>query len=340
MTPHVRPQILIVSNRSIFIQSIRKILTGNYFIAVVHRGEEAQKFIRKNSPVQIIIDNHLPDMSGCDLCAQLNSLPTRTNLCVIIVSSSQSSVTKERAYANGATDYFEQPVNSVEFRSKVDNWLNVFKHTKAVYKQNLLLKLKLEEKLSKINNTIMSTVKVMTQMTEVRDPYIAGHQQRVSQIAGTIARHLAIPNDDIITIRIAGALHDIGKLRIPLDILNRPGRLHKSEFEILKLHPQVGYDLLRTIDFSSPIADIVHQHHEKLDGSGYPNGLTADHILPEAKILMVADVLEAMCSHRPYRPALGFEAALAEVEKNRGIHFCPDVVDACTQLHKKKKLFF
>ncbi len=184
----------------------------------------------------------------------------------------------------------------------------------------------------KLQKTLEGVVHAMAIVVEARDPYTAGHQRRVAELATAIAREMDLPDDQIEEIRIAGLLHDIGKISIPSEILSRPGKLSKTEFTFIKDHPQVGFDILKGIEFPWPIARIVLQHHERLDGSGYPGGLEKDEIMLEAKILGVADVVEAMSSHRPYRPALGIDKALGEVLENRGVRYAREVVDTCLKL--------
>ena len=169
-------------------------------------------------------------------------------------------------------------------------------------------------------------------MAEKRDPYTAGHQQRVAQLASAIAGKMGLSAKRREAIRIAALLHDIGKVYVPAEILNKPGQLTPVEMDLIKTHPQVGKDIVRAIPFDAPVAQIILQHQERLDGSGYPNGLERDAILLEAKILAVADVVEAIASHRPYRPALGITTALEEIAQNRGIYYDEEVVDACLEL--------
>ncbi|UCG79942.1 MAG: HD-GYP domain-containing protein, partial [Desulfobacterales bacterium] len=171
---------------------------------------------------------------------------------------------------------------------------------------------------------------------ETRDPYTAGHQQRVAELARAIATELGISEDRIQGIRLAGVIHDIGKISVPGEILSKPGKISENELGIIKDHSQVGHDILKPVDFPWPIAQIVQQHHEKMDGSGYPGGVSGENILLEARILTVADVVEAMASHRPYRAALGIDVALSEISKGRGTLYDPKVVDACLRLFKDK----
>jgi len=178
-------------------------------------------------------------------------------------------------------------------------------------------------------------IEAIAMTLEMRDPYTAGHQQRVSRLACAIADEMGLPQQQIDGLRIAGLIHDLGKVTIPAEILSKPGKLTETEFSIIKNHPQVAYDILRKIDFPWPVADIVLQHHEYLDGTGYPQGLKEKDILLEARILTVADIVEAMASHRPYRPALGIDKALDEVKFGKGTRFDATVVDACLAIFAK-----
>jgi putative nucleotidyltransferase with HDIG domain len=194
----------------------------------------------------------------------------------------------------------------------------------------------LQKTLRKLGKALTGTVQAMALTVETRDPYTAGHQQRVAKLATAIAIELGLSEDQLQGIRLAGLIHDIGKITVPGEILSKPGRMSENELSIIRDHAKVGHDVLKPIDFPWPIALIVRQHHEKIDGSGYPDGVSGEDILIEARILAVADVVEAMASHRPYRPALGIDVALEEISKNRGVCFDPKVVDACLELIEKK----
>ena len=190
--------------------------------------------------------------------------------------------------------------------------------------------------LTQLQDRMLDTVRAISNIVEMRDPYTAGHQVRVADLAAAIARQMCLPDEQVQAIHLAGMVHDLGKVKIPAEILSKPGRLSNIEFLLIKTHPQAGYDILKNISFPWPIGQMVLQHHERLDGSGYPQGLKADSIMLEARILSVADVVEAMSSHRPYRPALGTEPALEEIARYRGIYFDPQVVDACLTLFRDK----
>ncbi|WP_310600674.1 cache domain-containing protein [Desulfobulbus sp.] len=189
-----------------------------------------------------------------------------------------------------------------------------------------------------LHNSLEETVKSLALAAEKRDPYTAGHQMRVDRLACAIARELGLDEDRIEGLHFAALLHDIGKISLPSEYLAKPARLSAQERAIIKCHTEVGYEILKDIPFPWPVADIVHQHHEHLDGSGYPQGLTAKDLLLESQILTVADVVEAMSSHRPYRPSLGLETALSEVRAGRGTLYHPASVDACLKLIAEKKV--
>jgi putative nucleotidyltransferase with HDIG domain len=198
----------------------------------------------------------------------------------------------------------------------------------------------LSNSLSRLRQIMGGFIDSMSRIVEARDPFTAGHQIRVADLARTIATEMGLPREQIEGIRVSGVLHDIGKIYIPSQILNKPGRLMDVEFNLIKTHPQIGYDILKSVDWPWPVAEIVLQHHERMDGSGYPAGLVGDRILIEAKIICVADVVEAMASHRPYRPALGVEKALEEISKMRGKLYDPAVVDCCLKIFREKGFFF
>jgi len=194
--------------------------------------------------------------------------------------------------------------------------------------------------LKRLHETIESTLRAMAQILETRDPYTAGHQQRVAALTLAIGKEMNLPQDQVEGLHIAALIHDIGKIYVPAEILSRPTMLTESEFALLKTHPEVGYKILRNIEFKWPIAEIILQHHERLDGSGYPRGLKNGEIMLEARILAVADVVEAMQSHRPYRPTRGLKTTLEEISQNKGILYDPDVVDACLRLFNEKGFKF
>jgi len=198
----------------------------------------------------------------------------------------------------------------------------------------------LKESWQRLHEALEGTIQAMALTIEIRDPYTAGHQRRVSKLSCAIARELGMSETQIEGLRVAGDIHDIGKIYVPAEILSKPGQITAIEYGIIKTHPQVGYDILKTIKFPWPVAQIVLQHHERLDGSGYPLGLVGDQILRESRILTVSDIVEAMSSHRPYRPARGIDEALGEVTKNKGSFYDSEVVDVCVRLFRENQFQF
>ena len=198
----------------------------------------------------------------------------------------------------------------------------------------------LEESIDRLHKTLNDAVVTMGAIVEMKDPYTAGHQLQVARLAASIAQEMGLPESQVNVIRTTAAIHDIGKIYIPSDILAKPGKLGDLEISIIRTHAQGSYDILKNIDFGGPVAQIALQHHERLDGSGYPHGLKGEEIMIEAKILAVSDVVEAMSSHRPYRPSLGIDKALEEIKQNRGTLYDPDAVDACLKIVSREGFKF
>jgi len=205
-------------------------------------------------------------------------------------------------------------------------------------------KLKHEEQINDyikaLRRNLNEMVAVLSRTIAKRDPYTDSHQKKVAQLAVALGKKMGMNADQLECLNIAGLLHDIGKIYIPSEILIKPGKLSKAEFELIKTHSEVGFEILKDIDFPWPVADIVRQHHEKLNGSGYPLGLKDEDILLEAKILMISDIVESISSHRPYRPSLGIDVALNEIETNKNILYDPFVVESCIELFRNDKFEF
>jgi PAS domain S-box-containing protein/putative nucleotidyltransferase with HDIG domain len=210
--------------------------------------------------------------------------------------------------------------------------------------RNITERKQTEQQLQSMNERLkagmVSTIQIVANAVEARDPYTAGHQLRVSRLARAIAQEMGLDSDRVEGIRLGAQVHDIGKIQVPSELLSKPAKLSANEFELIKDHCLIGYNIMKDIAFPWPIADIAHQHHERLDGSGYPQGLKGDAICLDAKIVAVADVVEAIGSHRPYRPALGNQVALDEITAKRGICYDPAAVDACLKLFEEKRFSF
>jgi len=232
---------------------------------------------------------------------------------------------------DGSTIYLEVTASPIKFGRKIFG-------TRA-YAWDITDRKNLEKSLidtlEVLRRTTGTIIEVIGKMLEMKDPFTSDHQRRVADLARAIAKGLGLSTERIDGIRIAALIHDIGKMSITDEILNKPGPLNEKEFDVIKSHPKIAYEILRQIDFPWPVAEIVHQHHERINGSGYPKGLSDNEILLEAKILGVADVVEAMNSHRPYRLAPGMNKALEEISRNSGILYDPKVANACSRVFEK-----
>jgi PAS domain S-box-containing protein/putative nucleotidyltransferase with HDIG domain len=242
----------------------------------------------------------------------------------------QGQVVAVAGVANKATDYVAADVKQLTLMMEVV-WQIVERQRAEA---------EVQESLEKLTRALDGTVLAVANTVEMRDPYTAGHQRRVAQLASAIAQEMEFSPARVEGMRVLGCLHDIGKIAIPAEILSRPGRISPMEFSLIKDHPRVGYEIIKDIDFPFPLAEGILQHHERLNGSGYPRGISGPDIIPEARILGVADVVEAMASHRPYRVAVGLDQALEEISQNRGILYDPEVVDTCIKLFKEKEFSF
>ena len=285
---------------------------GTCFLAA--DGEEALKILAKETVDVVITDIAMPKMNGIELTKRIKS---HYDIDVIMLTGFFKNLSYGGAISKGASDFIKKPFENDEIQLRLNRVLRE-RNSRTELKESLQT---IQVVLNGVINSLSSTV-------EARDPYTSGHQKRVSAIAVSIAQTMGLSENQTGAVRMAALIHDLGKIAIPAEILSKPGRLSKIEFSLIKTHPEVGYDILKDIIFTTPIADIVHQHHERMDGSGYPRGLKGEEILLESRIIAVADVVEAMSSHRPYRPALGIDMAMEEIASNKGNVYDPDVVKA------------
>ena len=237
---------------------------------------------------------------------------------------------------SGATDFISKPFEAGELKAKIKR----IEREKQIYGQLQERNEALGKAHEKLQCTLKQAVGALASTVEMKDPYTAGHQRRVAHLASAIARELDLSREMTDAIRMAGLVHDIGKISVPSEILTRPSKLSVLEMNLTRHHVETGYEVLKGIEFEWPVAQIARQHHERMDGSGYPQGLSGEDILLEARIIAVADVVEAMSSHRPYRAALGKVEALEELSRNRGTLYDAEVVDACLRLFDEKKYEF
>ncbi|MBN2853140.1 MAG: response regulator [Clostridia bacterium] len=311
-----------------------------YEVSTFGNVEDALSQFKKSDFDLIITDIIMPKISGMELLKEIYNL--NPDIPVIIMTGEPTVDTAMVSVKNKAYDYLLKPVDKSTLLAAVNRAVQ--------YKQTHDLKVKLEnenreyqnnlEKLvdqrtSSLQKAMHATISTVASVTELRDPYTAGHERRVGNMAVAIGKKMNLDKQMIDSLYVAGYLHDIGKISIPAEILSKPGKLSSIEFEIIKTHVECGYKVLFDASLPWEVAEIVNQHHERLNGSGYPNGLKADQIRLESRILMVADVVEAMTSHRPYRTGLGLDAALKEISSNKGVLYDETVVEATIDLFLK-----
>lgn len=327
-----RPLVLIVDDNPTNIDLLVNTLKAQYRLGIAKNGPKALEYTLKNKPDLVLLDIMMPEMDGYEVCSRIKANPETVSIPIVFITALTETLNKTKGFELGAVDYITKPFQAAEVKARIRTHLSLEQMRLQLKSQNLILEQEVERKTTEIRAMLNASIRSMALMVEIRDPYTAGHQQRVAQLACAIAEKMGLAPMVIDGIRIAGILHDVGKIRIPVSILSRAGRLMAAEHEMIKIHPRVSFDILQDIPFPWPVAQMVYQHHERMDGSGYPQGLAGDEILLEARILAVADVTEAESSFRPYRPARGIEAALKEIAQHKGKRYDADVVAACEDL--------
>ncbi|HBK54321.1 HD-GYP domain-containing protein [Syntrophomonas wolfei] len=284
---------------------------------------EARIYMEERKPDIVVCDWLLPDGRGIEL---FSSDKENSSYPIIMMTSYGNEELAVETIKAGALDYLvKSPESFAGLPNFILRGLREWEHIRARHAAE-----------KKLRDVLLQTVESLASMLEKRDPYTSGHQKKVSVLACAIAEEMGLPVEIIEGIHIAAILHDIGKISIPAEFLSKPGRLSPIEFDIIKTHPVNAYEMLKAIDFPYPVAQIILQHHEKMNGSGYPYGLLGPDILLESRIITVADVVEAISSHRPYRPALGIQYALEEITQNAGKLYDREVVEACLTLFREK----
>ena len=329
--------ILAVDDTSSSLRLLTEILSGEgYQVRSAISGELALRAATTQPPQLVLLDISMPGMDGFEVCRRLKQEPRLHDVPVIFVSALSDTQDKLKGFDFGGVDYVTKPFQREELLARVRTHLELSRlrnHLEDMVEQRTR---SLQKSEVRLKQSLLETVAAISAMVELRDPYTAGHQRNVARIAVAMAQEIGLPEPRIEGLNLACLVHDVGKINIPAEILSRPGKLSEAEFELIKQHPVAGYEILKGIDFPWPIAQVVRQHHERLDGSGYPDGLRGDKILLEARIMAVADVIEAMASHRPYRPGLGAGAALEEIEENIGTLFDPIACEAALRLFRKQ----
>jgi response regulator RpfG family c-di-GMP phosphodiesterase len=307
-----------------------------YSASEAANGAQALEFARQNPPDIVLLDIMMPGMDGYDVARALKADAATKAIPVVMVTALDDRESRLRGLEAGGEEFVTKPVDRDELRIRVRNLLRLKEFSDFLVRHNEILKAQVDERTVELKIAFMSTVEVATTLSEMRDPYTAGHERRVAKIAAAIGAEIGLDERQQEGLRVAGQLHDIGKINIPSEILSKPGKLTAIEYQLIKGHAQAGYDVLKGVEFPWPLAQVALQHHERIDGSGYPQGLKGEAILFEARIMSVADVVEAMSSHRPYRPGLGIDKALAEIERGRGTAYDSQAADACLRLFREK----
>ncbi len=317
------------------IRSLLKILivSEGYICSVAENATEALSILKKRSVSLLLTDIKMPGVSGIELTKIVKE---KYGTDIIVMTGYVEDYNYAKIIEEGATDFLKKPFSNKELLLRIKRVIN----EQAVREERDHAEQDLKKSFKNIKKAFYGIVNTMAATVEIRDPYTAFHQRRVADLSLAIAKEMGLSKNSVTGIYLAGMVHDIGKLSIPAEILSKPARLTDIEFSLIKNHPKVGYDILKRIEFPWRIADFVYQHHERLDGSGYPQGLSDKNILLETKILSIADVVETMASHRPYRPGFGIDVALGEISKNKGLLYDPEAVDICIKLFREKKYSF
>ena len=331
-TPHTpEVQVLIVDDdeaiRDVLVHGIKHFGLG---CIAVGSGPAALDLLASR-PIDVVIsDINMPGMNGLELIGHIKE---QYDCDVIMMTGLVQAFSYEEIVGRGASDFIQKPLRLPEFIARLKRVM-AERETRAERNDALS---ELQRNLHKFKRAMDGIVQAMSLTVEMRDPYTAGHQERVSELACAIAAEMKLPQDRIYGLRMAAIIHDLGKITIPAEILCKPGKLLPLEYELIKNHVQAGYDILRKIEFPWPLAEIIYQHHERMDGSGYPNAVSGEDIYLEARIIAVSDVFETIASHRPYRPSLGANRAIEEIQANAGRLYDPAVTEACMRLVQEKR---
>lgn len=318
-------KVLLVDDEPNVLAGFARQLRGKYEIETAGSGKKALQLLETEGPFAVVVsDNRMPGMDGTELLAQVRAIQPDT-VRIMLTGHADLDIAVDAVNMGYIFRFLTKPCLPKILAQAVGAGIEQYK---------LILAEREMHTLEKFKDAMEGIITAFSAIVEARDPYTAGHQRRVARLSVEIAKIMELDQDQIATIHLSAMLHDIGKIYVPAEFLSKPGKLSKAEYAVIWAHPQIGHDILKSVDFAWPISSIVWQHHERLDGGGYPQGLKGDDIALESRVVTVADVVEAMASHRPYRASLGIERALEELEVNRGTRFDADVVDTCLKLFR------
>ncbi len=313
-----KPKILYVDDEKNVLSSFRKLFRDDYRIVTAEDPKEGLVALLQKGPFEVVVsDLIMPLMNGVSFFTRVKELSPET-VRILVTGYADFDNAVLAVNQGHVFRFLSKPCPPDVLKKAIDD---------AVEQHEMILARQELHSLKKVQALMNGIVEGFSAIVEARDPYTSGHQRRVAEIAVRIGKRMGYDPDRLDALRIAGMIHDVGKVYIPLDFLNKPGLLKQEEMSIIHLHPEVGADIFKNLEYDWPISEFIHQHHERLDGSGYPAGLPGDEILPEARILAVADVIDAMNSRRPYRDSLGLTAAKEELVAHSGTKYDPEVVD-------------
>lgn len=326
-------KVLMVDDDKSTLSAYRRLLHNKITLVTAESGIEAITALKNEGPFAVVVsDYRMPGMNGIELLAEARRIAPDT-IRIILSGLTDMQIAIDVINEGHIYRFLTKPCSSESFINAIKAGIEQYRLVTVERELN-----EKKRHLERLQMSVDSIIKISTTIIEKRDPYTAGHQSRVAEIASAIAMEMQLSDEQVDIIKIAAAIHDIGKISVPTEILSKPGPITDAEYNLIKNHVQVSYDILNTVEFPWPIAEIVYQHHEKMDGSGYPLGIVGDEIRLEARIIAVADVIEAMAWDRPYRQAFTIEETLNEIRQKKGILFDVIVVDACLKLFERKKI--
>ncbi|MFZ5925891.1 MAG: HD-GYP domain-containing protein [Acidobacteriota bacterium] len=325
------PQILVVDDDAQVQRLLLQTLSRHGFECVAASdAASARDLLARQEFDLALCDVRMPGESGIALAKYIREKYPRT--AVIVLTAVDDWEIADDVLESGVYGFLLKPFHTSDLIINVRNAVRMRRLEDANRRYREHLEQLVEERTIRLKKALDGIVQVVTRMVEARDPYTAGHQQRVAGLAVSIGKELGLSQDQLEGLSVGGMIHDLGKVCVPAEILSRPGALSPVEFSLIQMHCEQGFRIIGDIEFPWPVGRMVLEHHEKWNGRGYPKGLSGEQILLEARILCVADVVEAISSHRPYRPGLGLDSAISEIASNRGVLYDPAVVDAFMKL--------